>query len=108
MKIPAELWASFLEALPGAAKGAQASVRLFSGDVIRDLTISNRGYVLGREAPGLAGYHGTIDDSMLKFTELDIEALQVPAFHFWQRPKWVALGPDHPARKPNDESKHSA
>jgi hypothetical protein len=106
--IPDELWAEFLEALPGAAKGSRTSIRLFSGEVVKDLIISNRGYVLGREAPGLAGYHGTIDDSVLKFTELDIEAIEAPAFHFWQRTRWVALNPNHPLRRKHEIRSSSA
>jgi hypothetical protein len=97
--LPDELWANLLEVLPGAAKGIETYVRLFSGEVIERLVISNRGYILGREAAGLAGYHGTIDNSMLTFSTEDIEAVQVPAFRFWQRPKWVALNPQHPARR---------
>ena|SRR5207249_1142786 len=101
--LPDELWANLLEVLPGAAKGIETSVRLFSGEIIERLVISNRGNVIGREAPGLAGYHGTIDNSMLTFSTDDIEAVQVPAFSFWQRPKWVALNPQHPARRAWEE-----
>lgn len=97
--VPDELWSNLLEMLPGARKGIETSIRLFSGDVIKGLVISNRGYILGQEAAGLAGYHGTIENSMLTFNTEDIEAVQVPAFRFWQRPKWIALNPDHPARQ---------
>jgi hypothetical protein len=97
--LPDELWANLLEVLPGAAKGIEASIRLFSGEVIEGLVISNRGNALGRVATGLAGYHGTIDNSMLTFSTQDVEAVQLPAFRFWQRPKWIALNPQHPARR---------
>jgi hypothetical protein len=97
--LPDELWAKLLEALPGAAKGIETSIRLFSGEIVERLVVSNRGDVIGREAAGLAGYQGTMDNSMLKFRTDDIEAVQVPAFRFWQRPKWVALNPQHPARR---------
>ena len=97
--LPDELWANLLEVLPGAAKGIETSIRLFSGEVIERLVISNRGNVLGREAAGLAGYHGAIDNSVLRFSAEDIEAVQIPSFHFWQRPKWVVLNPQHPARR---------
>ena len=97
--LPDELWANLLEVLPGAAKGIETSIRLFSGEIIERLVISNRGNIIGLEAPGLAGYHGTIDNSMLTFRTEDIEAVEVPAFRFWQRPKWVALNPQHPARR---------
>jgi hypothetical protein len=97
--LPDELWANLLEALPGAAKGIETSIRLFSGETVKRLVISNRGYIVGREAAGLAGYHGTIDNSMLTFNTEDIEAVQLPVFHFWRRPKWVALNPQHPARR---------
>ncbi|SRR6266566_7288180 len=96
--LPDELWANLLEKLPGAAKGIETSIRLFSGEVINRLIISNRGNILGREAGGLAGYHGTIDNSMLTFGAEDIEAVELPAFHFWQRSKWIALSPRHPNR----------
>ena len=97
--LPDELWTNLLEVLPGVAKGIETSIRLFSDEVVARLVISNRGYILGREAKGLAGYHGTIDNSMLTFSTEDIEAVQVPAFRFWQRPRWIALNPDHPARR---------
>ena len=97
--LPDGLWANLLEVLPGAAKGIETSIRLFSSKIIERLVISNRGNIIGREAEGLAGYHGTIDDSMLTFSTDEIEAVQVPAFHFWQQPKWIALNPQHPARR---------
>jgi hypothetical protein len=99
VELPDELWTNLLEILPGAAKGIETSIRLFSGEVIQRLVISNRGNVLGREAVGLAGYHGTLDNSVLTFCSVDIEGLRAPAFRFWQRPKWITLNPDHPARR---------
>lgn len=71
--LPDELWPRFLEVLPGAAKGTKTSIRLFSGEIVEDLIISNRGYIQGREAEGLAGDHGTIDNSMLAFNSDEIE-----------------------------------
>jgi hypothetical protein len=97
--LPDELWASLLVVLPTAARGIETSIRLFSGDVIDRLIISNRGNILGTEAAGLAGAQGTLDHSMLTFSTEDIEAVQLPAFHFWQRPRWIALNPQHPARQ---------
>ena len=93
-----ELWYNLLILVPRIAGGLETSIRLLSGKVLERMLISNRGEVLGREAEGLAGYHGTIDNSMLTFGTDDIEAVQVPTFLFWQRPKWVALNPQHPAR----------
>jgi hypothetical protein len=98
VELPDELWTKLLEALPNAAGGYETSIRLFDGQVLERLIITNRGSIAGREAEGLAGYHGTIDNSVLTFGSDDIEAIQVPAFSFWQRPKWIALNPDHPAR----------
>jgi hypothetical protein len=97
--LPDELWYNLLEKFPGSPMGITISVRLFSGEILHRMVISDRGAVLGREAAGLAGYHGTIDNSMLTFDVEDIEAVQVPTFHFWQRPKWIALNPQHPARQ---------
>src|SRR3954466_499317 len=96
--LPDDLWAHFLDVLPGAAKGIKTSIRLFSGEILEELLISNRGYILGRQAEGLAGYHGAIDNSMLTFGSDDIEGGLRPKFHFWERPKWVALNPHHPNR----------
>jgi hypothetical protein len=97
--LPDELWYNLLETFPGSPLGVEMSVRLFSGEVLHRMVISDRGTVLGREAEGLAGYHGVIDDSTLTFRTEDIEAVQVPGARFWQRPKWVALNPKHPARQ---------
>jgi hypothetical protein len=62
------------------------------------MIVSDRGYLLGRIASGIEGAHGDIDSSMLTFRSEDIVAVQVPAFRFWQRPKWVSLGREHPLR----------
>ena len=106
--LPDEIWRDLLDALPGARRGMCTSVRLLSGTVIHDMIISNRGFILGRDANGLAGAHGMIDDSMLTFRETDIEAVSIPAFHFWQRQKWIALDPNHPARRKKADETQSA
>jgi hypothetical protein len=100
VKVPDEIWFNVLrlnQCCP--AGGFLGKVRLFGGQVLEQMIVSDRGYILGRIAPGLAGAHGDIDSSMLTFSTEDIEAVQVPAFRFWQRPHWVSLNPDHPARR---------
>lgn len=99
VRVPDEIWFSLLRYRRCPAGGFFGAVRLFDGQILQRMIVSDRGYVLGRMAAGLAGYHGTIDNSMLTFRTDDIEAVQVPAFRFWQHPKWVALNPEHPARR---------
>jgi hypothetical protein len=79
--------------------GMLAPVRLLDGRVIPDLIISNRGYVLGREMPGLAGAHGALDSSVLAFKTDDIEGVRLPLGRFWRRERWICLNPQHPARR---------
>lgn len=100
VKVPDEIWFNVLQLNRCChAGGFLGAVRLFDGKVIEQMIVSDRGYILGRVAPGLAGGHGDIDGSMLTFSTDEIEAVQVPAFRFWQRPQWVALNPQHPLRQ---------
>ncbi|MBI3880378.1 MAG: hypothetical protein HY301_09995 [Verrucomicrobia bacterium] len=99
VEIPDELWFCLLRMRRCPAGGFSTSFRLFSGKILERLIVSDRGYILGRMATGLGGAQGDIDSSMLTFGSEDIEALEVPAFHFWQRPNWILLNPDHPARR---------
>ena len=94
VKVPDEIWFNLLQLNRPCCRagGFLGAVRLFSGEVVDNLIVSDRGYLLGRIASGLAGAHGDVDCSVLTFQSDDIEAVQVPAFRFWQRPKWVALG----------------
>ena len=78
---------------------AIGTVRLLDGKVIEGLVVSNRGFVLGREAPGLAGAHGAIDSSMVTFTSDDIEGFCLKWGRLWRRERWVTLNPRHPARR---------
>jgi hypothetical protein len=99
IKVPDEIWFALLKQRRCPAGGFFASIRLINGGVFEQMIVSDRGSVLGKKIAGLAGFHGDIDTSMLNFTTDDIEAVQVPAFHFWQRPKWIALNANHPNRK---------
>jgi len=88
VKVPDEIWWQ-LFAHCGAGLGwFYTSVRLLDGKVIDNLFISNRGYILGTEAPGLSGAH-------------DIEAvlLERRRFFFWRQSRWIRLNPQHPARR---------
>lgn len=53
--------------------------------------------MIGRIAEGLAGAHGDIDSSVLKFNSDDIEAVLAPSFRFWKKTEWIALQPENPA-----------
>ena len=101
IKVPSEIWFNLLKQRSCPAGGFFASIRLINGSVFEQMIVSDRGSILGKKAASLAGFHGDIDTSMLNFTTDDIEAVQVPAFHFWQRPKWIALN----SRNPNRHSK---
>jgi len=101
IKVPEEIWWQ-LFAQRGAGQGwFYTSVRLLDGKVINNLFISNRGYILGTEAPGLAGAHGSLDKSVLTFSTPDIEGvlLQRRRFLFWRQSRWICLNPQHPARR---------
>jgi hypothetical protein len=99
VKLPDEVWSRLLATGIRMPYGMFASVRLLDGKVIPDLFISNRGYVLGREMPGLAGAHGALDSSVLTFKTDDIEGVKLPLGRFWRRERWVSLNPKHPARR---------
>lgn len=99
VKVPGEIWFSMLRQRRCPAGGLFASVRLFDGKVLERMIVTDRGYILGRIASGLAGGHGDVDNSMLTFSTDDIEAVELPAFHFWQHSKWIALNREHPARR---------
>lgn len=99
VKVPEEIWFSILRLRRCPAGGFFASIRLWNGKSFDRMIVTDRGYILGRIASGVAGGHGDVDNSMLTFSTDEIEAVQVPAFHFWQRAKWIALNPQHPARQ---------
>ena len=99
MKLPDEVWQRLLTTDMRLHFGMIGAVRLLDGRVFEDLIISNRGYVLGREMPGLAGAHGAIDASVLTFKTDDIEGVRLPRGRFIRREKWVCLNPEHPARR---------
>lgn len=99
VKVPDEIWFSILRLRRCPAGGFSASVRLFDGRFLERMIVTHRGYILGQIAAGIAGGHGDMDNSMLTFNTDDIEAVQLPAFHFWQHSKWVALNPEHPTRR---------
>ena len=98
VKVPDEIWFAILKSRRCPAGGFSTAVRLFNGKILEQMIVSDRGYILGRIAPGIAGAHGDMETSILNFVIGDIEAVLLPPFHFWQRPKWIALNPDHPAR----------
>jgi len=98
-KLPDELWMALARVVPGVAQGMLVTIRLFDGQIIEGLYLSGRGYLLGRIVSGMSQVDGSIDSSPLTFNVCDIEAVQVPAFHFWQRPKWITLNPRHPSRQ---------
>jgi hypothetical protein len=99
VKLPDEVWSSALASGRVSWAGLSANVRLLDGSIYEDMHISNRGYVLGRHMEGLAGAHGGIDSTMLSFTTPDIEGVRIGRRHFWQRPIWVLINPEHPARR---------
>ena len=98
IKVPSEIWLDLLKQRICPAGGFFASIRLINGNVFEQMIVSDRGSILGKKAERLAGFHGDIDTSMLNFTTDDIAAVQVPAFNFWKRPKWIAVNPRHPNR----------
>jgi hypothetical protein len=98
VKLPDEVWSLALSS--GRVRDSfWASVRLLDGTVLDDMIISSRGYVLGKLMDGLAGAHGGIDFSMLTFRTSEIEGIRIGRRRSWQRPVWVLLNPDHPARR---------
>jgi hypothetical protein len=97
--LPYELWLKLVEIESAAVKGNEISVRLFSGEIIQGLFISAYGEIAGRSASGARAGDLLVARPPLTFKGDDIEAVQVPASHFWQRPRWLALNPHHPARK---------
>lgn len=103
VKLPDELWNALLRHVPSVARGIILTVRLFNGQLVEALLLSSRGYLLGRVLSGPSQIDGMIDSAPLTFSTQDIEAVQIPAFRFWQRPKWIALNPQHPARRISQE-----
>jgi hypothetical protein len=99
VKLPDEVWSRLLNTGRVSPFGLLASVRLLDGRIINKVLISNRGYILGPMAPGLAGAHGSFDSSVLTFATKDIEGVLAHRRHFWQRDMWVCLNPQHPARR---------
>jgi hypothetical protein len=108
IKLPDEVWLRLLETGRVYPGGIFVSVRLLDGRIIRDVLISNRGYVLGPMAPGLAGAHGGFDSSVLTFATKDIEGVLARSRHFWQRDIWTCLNPQHPARRDYERQRHVA
>ena len=98
VKLPDEVWERALASERVYSSGLFASVRLLNGTIYEEMFISNRGYVIGRLAEGLAGAHGSFDDTMLSFTTPEIEGIRIGKRHFWQKPIWVLINPQHPAR----------
>jgi hypothetical protein len=101
VKVPEEIWWR-LFALHAEGWGwSYTSVRLLDGRVIDNLCISNRGYILGTEAPGPAGAHGSLDKTVLTFSTPDIEGVLMRRrrLFFGRQSLWVCLNPQHPARR---------
>lgn len=107
VKLPDEVWSRLLETGRVFPSGVFASVRLLDGRTIDNVLISNRGYVLGPLAAGLAGAHGSFDSSVLTFTTKDIEGVLARRRHLWQRDIWVCLNPQHPARRECEQQRHA-
>lgn len=101
IRLPEEIWTALLNIGMKMGGGLIGTVRLLDGKLLADMIISNRGFVLGRQAPGLAGAHGDIDSSMLTFTSDDIEGICLSWGWFRRRERWVILNPQHPARRRN-------
>jgi hypothetical protein len=97
--LPDEIWAALLDIGMKMGGGLIGTVRLLDGKLIEHLVVSNRGFVLGREAPGLAGAQGAIDSSMLNFRSEDIEGFCLSWGRFLRHKRWVTLNPRHPARR---------
>jgi hypothetical protein len=95
--LPDEIWRKYLELSPQYPIAITISVRLFSGEMVPFLLVSERGTVLGKIADGLAGAHGAIDDSVLTFCTEDIEAVRILVGRCWPRAKWVTVNPQHSA-----------
>lgn len=98
-KLPDEVWSRALASGRVSWAGLSADVRMLDGTVYEDMVISNRGYVLGRLMSGGPEVSGSIDSSMLSFATPDIEGIRIRRRHIWQRPIWVLLNPQHPARR---------
>lgn len=99
IRLPDEIWSGLLDLGMKMGGGLVGSVRLLDGTLFDDMIISARGYVLGREAPGLAGAHGTIDSAMLTFSADDIEGVRLSWGRFRRHERWVVLNLNHPARR---------
>jgi hypothetical protein len=97
--LPDEIWAALLDIGMKLGGGLVGTLRLLDGKLIDGMIVSNRGFVVGREAPGLAGAHGAIDSSMLTFNSEDIEGFCLAWGRLWRRERWVTLNPQHPARR---------
>jgi hypothetical protein len=93
IRVPDELWFNLLAHKPCGPGGMETAVRLKDGSIIKNMIISDRGFLLGQEAPGLPGVHGKIDDSQLNFTSDDIAAVLAPKRHFWSKARWVCINP---------------
>ena len=99
VKLPDEVWSLALESRRVRGFGICASVRLLDGTVLDDMLISGRGYVEGKLMDGLAGAHGGIDSTMLTFGTPEIEGIRIGRTRLWQKPVWLVLNPEHPARR---------
>lgn len=108
VKLPDEVWSRLLETGRVFPSGVFGSVRLLDSRIIDNVLISNRGYVLGPLAPGLAGAHGSFDSSVLTFATKDIEGVLARRRHFWQRDIWVCLNPQHPTRREYEQKRLAA
>ena len=97
--LPYELWSNLRENRPSAVQEIETSIRLFSGAVVERLLISAFGDILGQKAVDSERQKYPADYSILNLRTQDIEAVQVPASHFWRRSRWLSLNPRHPARK---------
>src|SRR6266404_5050392 len=93
--LPYELWSNLRENLPSTMQEVETSIRLFCGEVVERLVISASGDILGQKPLDSQQPNPLADNPTLTFRTEDIEALQVPALHLWQRPNWVALNPRH-------------
>jgi hypothetical protein len=98
VKLPDEVWSSAVDSGRVGWAGVVASVRLLDGTMLEDLIISNRGYILGRVVNGPPAMDGQIDGSMLTYETSEIEGVRIGRRHLWQRPLWLLLNPQHPAR----------
>ena len=99
ISLPDEIWATLLDCGMKMGGGLDGTVRLLDGTLFENMIVSNRGLILGREAPGLAGAHGAIDSSMLSFRSEDIEGFCLRWGKALRHERWVTLNPQHPARR---------